>query len=193
MIRQATNVDIVTLLKSYGPIPEAAESDILSHVSRLHRAKGQRIIREGQVATSFFVVEHGMVRSFCQKKQAEVTLWFAYEGQIAVAISSFYLGNPSRETVECLEDCDLLSISGTDLQSLYAKHESLNTIGRRIAETYCNMLDERAYSFQVMSAAERYEALMANCPEVVRRAPLSHVASFLGMSQETLSRVRHSR
>ncbi len=178
--------------RNYGFISKAAEEDLLSKVKRVHRTKGHQIIREGQVATSLFIVESGMVRSFYQKEKSEITIWFAYEGQKAVSISSLFDNKPSRETVECIEDCDLLYISNKDLQELYGKYECMNTIGRKMVEEYCNILDDRVYSFQAMSATERYKDLMEYEPEIIKRAPLSNIASFLGISQETLSRIRHN-
>lgn len=179
-------------IKSYGFVSEPAERDLLSRVSRIHRSKGHRIIREGQMATSFFIVESGMVRSFFRKAKAEITVWFAYEGQKAVSISSLFDNKPSRETVECIEECDLLCISNKDLQELYQKYECMNTIGRKMVEEYCGILDDRVYQLQVMSATERYKDLMEYEPEIIKRAPLSCIASFLGISQETLSRIRHN-
>ncbi len=179
-------------IKSYGFVSELAERDLLSRVSRIHRSKGHRIIREGQLATSFFIVESGMVRSFFRKAKAEITVWFAYEGQKAVSISSLFDNKPSRETVECIEECDLLCISNKDLQELYQKYECMNTIGRKMVEEYCEILDDRVYQLQVMSATERYKDLMEYEPEIIKRAPLSCIASFLGISQETLSRIRHN-
>ncbi len=132
-----------------------------------------------------------MVRAYYKKGNAEITSWFAYEGQIAVSLAALSTGKPSYETVECIENCELLSISNNNLQALYQKHECLNTIGRKMAEEYCAILDDRAYQLQVMSAVERYKDLMEYEPEIIRRAPLSNIASFLGISQETLSRIRH--
>ena len=179
-------------IRAYGYVSEAAEKDLLSRVSLMHWEKGHRIIRKGQVATSLFIIKKGMVRSFYQKGITEITIWFAYEGQIAVSISSLFYGKPSHETVECVEDCDLFCISNKDLQELYARYECMNTIGRRMAEEYCSILDDRVYSFQVMSATERYKDLMEFEPEIIKRAPLSNIASYLGISQETLSRIRHN-
>lgn len=84
--------------RNYGFVSEAAEKDLLSRVSRVHRTKGHQIIREGQVATSFFIVESGMLHSFYQKGKSEITIWFAYEGQKAVSISSLFDNKPSRKT-----------------------------------------------------------------------------------------------
>ena len=179
-------------IKRYGSISKAAEKELLSKVSRVHYLKGHQVIREGQVATSFFLVESGMLRSFYRKGNREITTWLAYEGQIAASISSLFENKPSHETMECIEDCNLLCISNKDLQELYRQYECLNTIGWKLAEEYCSILEDRAYSLQVMSATERYKDLMEYDPEVIKRAPLSYIASFLGISQETLSRIRHN-
>lgn len=119
-----------------------------------------------------------MVRSFYKKGKTEITIWFAYEGQTAVSMSSLFDSKPSRETVECVENCDLLCISNKDLQELYGKYECMNTIGRKMVEEYCNILDDRVYSLQVMSATERYKDLMEYEPQIIQRAPLSNIASF---------------
>lgn len=178
-------------IRAYGYVSEAAEKDLLSRVSLMHWEKGIGLSEKDrwqQVCLSL----KGYGALILSKGITEITIWFAYEGQIAVSISSLFYGKPSHETVECVEDCDLFCISNKDLQELYARYECMNTIGRRMAEEYCSILDDRVYSFQVMSATERYKDLMEFEPEIIKRAPLSNIASYLGISQETLSRIRHN-
>ncbi|MDR2920865.1 MAG: hypothetical protein LBV72_16070 [Tannerella sp.] len=76
------------------------------------------------------------------------------------------------------------------MNELYRKYSEINTIGRKIVEDYCKILDQRIFTMQTMSAEKRYNDLIQNYPEVIKRAPLGYIASFLGISQETLSRVR---
>lgn len=185
------NTIFVEQFKHYGNISIEAELDLLSRIRHCHHHKGDKIIREGQITTSFFIIEHGMVRSFYRKGASEITNWFAYDGQKAVSIASLFDNKPSHETVECVEESDLLYISNKDLLELYAKYECLNTIGRKMVEEYCGILEYRAYSLQIMSAEERYKDLMTDEPEIIKRVPLRYIASFLGISQETLSRIRH--
>lgn len=180
-------------LKSYGHISEAAEKDLFSKINPIHCVKGHHIIKEGQIESSFFIVQSGMVRSYYHRNERETTIWFAYEGQSAVACSSLFDNRPSLETVECVEECDLIGIPNRELRELYNKHQCMNTIGRKIVESYYSILEYRIYSLQVMSATERYKKLMEAEPEIIRRAPLGNIASFLGISQETLSRIRHNR
>lgn len=178
-------------LKKYGRLSPEAESDLTACVRCVVKPKGSCLIRQGQTIPNFYVIRQGMLRSFLRREDGEeVTLWFAYEGQQFAAISSFFDRRPSHETIECLEDCELLYIEGRDLNALYLKHNDLNTIGRKVVEDYCKVLDERIFAMQTLSAEQRYRDLTLYHPEVIRRVSLGHIASFLGISQETLSRVR---
>lgn len=182
----------LSYIGKYGYINAEATEELLSRINCVNFEKGHKIIRHGQIATSFFFVVNGMVRAYYSKGDKEVTSWFAYEGQAAVAISSLFDNQPSHETVECIEDCELFYITNNDLKDLFRKYECMNTIGRKMVEEYCTILDDRVYQLQVMSATDRYKDLMTYEPQIVQRAPLSNIASFLGISQETLSRIRHN-
>lgn len=181
----------VNFMKRYGDITPEAEKDLRERVQSLQRAKGQTIIRTGQVASSCFLVESGMVRSYYQHGDKQVTIWFAAEKDFAAAASSLFNDQPSCETVECIEDSRFLYVTSRNVENLCRRYECINTIFRKMAEEYCIILNNRIYSFQVLSAAERYRELQETEPAVVQRAPLQYIASYLGISQETLSRIRH--
>ena len=132
-----------------------------------------------------------MVRSYYQHGDKQVTIWFAAEKDFAAAASSLYNDQPSCETVECIEDSRFLYVTSRNVENLCRRYECINTIFRKMAEEYCIILNNRIYSFQVLSAAERYRELQETEPAVVQRAPLQYIASYLGISQETLSRIRH--
>lgn len=186
---QNTNL-FINQLKTYGYISDEAEKDLEAKVQFISKKKGNYIIKEGQIVPSFFVIEKGMIRSFFKREGHEVTAWFGYEGQQFAAITSYFDNKPSHETIECLEDCEFQFITGKDMSELYRKYNDLNTIGRKIIEDYCKVLDERIFALQTMSAEYRYKDLIQHHPEVIKRVPLGYIASFLGISQETLSRVR---
>lgn len=174
----------------YGSLSNEAEKDLEAKVQFISKKKGSYIIKEGQIVPSFFVIEKGMIRSFFKRSGQEITAWFGYEGQQFAAITSFFDNKPAHETIECLEDCEFQFITGKDMTELYRKHNDLNTIGRKIVEDYCKVLDERIFALQTMSAEQRYKDLIQHHPEVIKRVSLGYIASFLGISQETLSRVR---
>ena len=182
----------VDFMRRYGTLTAEADADLRRRVQALQRTKGQTIIRTGQVASSCFLVERGMVRSYYQRDNKQVTIWFASENDFAASTSSLYNDQPSCETVECIEDCRFLYITNHDMQDLCRRYDCINTIHRKMAEEYCIILQNRIYSFQVLSAAERYRELQETEPAVVQRAPPQYIASYLGISQETLSCIRHT-
>lgn len=191
MISENPDSDLfIQRFKEYGTLSESAESDMASKVQCISKKKGSYIIKEGQIVPSFFFTVKGLTRSFYKREGQEITAWLGYEGQNFAAITSFFENRPSHETIECLEDCDFLFISGKDMNDLYKKHNEINSIGRKIVEEYCILLDKRIFALQTMSATERYNDLVKNDPEVIKRVPLIYIASFLGISPETLSRVR---
>ena len=103
---------------------------------------------------------------------------------------AFIAQKPGYEGIELLESCVLYSISYAQLQTLYRKYPALNLAGRLLTERYYLELEERTRSLQFQTATERYALLLAQQPGLLQRASLGHIASYLGISQETLSRIR---
>ena len=101
-----------------------------------------------------------------------------------------FSNNPSIENIQLLEDSVFHYISNQNLQKLYNKHPDLNTIGRKVAEEYCLLLENRIASLQVDSAEDRYRKLIKDFPNISQRVSLGHIASYLGITQATLSRIR---
>ncbi len=180
----------VNKLKQYGYIPDEIAKELDSKAQTISKKKGSYIIKEGQVVTSVFVIEKGLIRSFYKKEEQEITIWFGYEGLPFSASPSAFSTKPSRETIQCLEDCIFQYIPGKELEELYQKYKEVNTVGRKLIEEYCDMLIERNYAFQTKSAEDRYKDLIKYEPEIIKRVPLGYIASYLGISPETLSRVR---
>ncbi|MDR2955118.1 MAG: Crp/Fnr family transcriptional regulator [Prevotella sp.] len=183
----------IRLFKEYCHLSGEVERELNTKVQFLTKKKGSFIIKKGQIVSNLFIVEKGLIRSFYNKEEQEITVWFGYENIPFAAIASIYSNQASHETIQCLEDSVFQYISEKDLYDLYEKYPEVNTIGRKIAEEYCILLDERAFSFQTKSAEERYDALIKNEPEIIKRAPLGYIASYLGITQETLSRIRRKK
>ena len=107
-----------------------------------------------------------------------------------ISIKSFFHQVPSEEEVEVLEECTLLSISYEDLQYLFRTFPQFNFTGRVLLQEYYIMCEERNISLRRQSTKERYEDLFNSFPSLFNRVPLRMIASYLGMSAETLSRLR---
>ncbi|SPZ94201.1 Uncharacterised protein [Sphingobacterium multivorum] len=116
--------------------------------------------------------------------------WFGEENQIFGSILPVYTEKPSFENIQLLEDSEIYAISVDDLNELYRIYPELNLIGRKIAEEVCIILEERIMSLHTKSAVERYQSLIRLQPNLLNRINLGHIASYLGITQETLSRIR---
>ncbi|MGA0557227.1 Crp/Fnr family transcriptional regulator [Larkinella sp. VNQ87] len=152
--------------------------------------KGSQLITIGDVADKLYFIAKGLVRSYYFIDGKEVTSWLAAEDDFAVSSYSFFKQEPSFESVELLEDAELLFISYSDLQHLYQTHPSLNFIGRVLMEKYLLSAEERIRSLRMLNAEERYYIFCQQYPELCDRTPLKHIASYLGLSRYTLSRLR---
>ena len=153
-------------------------------------AKGVKLLQEGDVCKSMFYVEKGMVRQFYYKGGRDVTEHFSYEGRIVICIESFLKQNPSRLMVEALEPSMVYGIPHDEFLALVESDKEMSRLYRQILEHALISSQEHADSQRFENASERYVRLLKSKPEIILRAPMVHVASFLQMTPETLSRVR---
>ena len=160
----------------------------LCKIEKLNR--NHLLIKEGIIAHRIFFIINGSARTFYYHEGKDVTSWIYHEGQLITSWSSFYARTPSYENVELTEETTLCSISYNDLQSLYARYPKMQEFGRIMVEEQMIFLDYFFKGFMFMTAKEKYDLLLSIFPDVTQRVNLGHIASFLGISQETLSRIR---
>lgn len=182
---------LIAELKKYGNISPELEDELNSCIKIFQRKKGDFLLKQGQIKSSLFVIEYGLVRVFFKKGDKEVNTWFGMENELMGSILPIYSNRPSFEYIQILEDSIIYSISTDDLNDMYKSYPELNLIGRKIAEKLCEILEERIISLYTENAEERYNALISKTPEIVQRINLGHIASYLGITQETLSRIRN--
>lgn len=153
-------------------------------------AKGDVVLPEGETCRHMYFVEHGMVRQYYYKGGRDVTEHFSYEGRIVLCIESFLKQEPSRLIVEALENSRLYGIPYNKLHELADKNKEIELLFRRILEHMLISSQVHADSQRFENASERYVRLLNTKPEILLRAPMLHIASYLQMQPETLSRVR---
>lgn len=152
--------------------------------------KGDTALNEGEVCHDILFVAKGMLRQFYYKNGKDVTEHFSYEGCIVICIESFLKQEPTRLMVEALEPSIVYQLPYDKLQQLNETSVEINQFYRKILEYSLIVSQIKADAWRFETAHDRYNLLMDYHPEVIRRAPLSHIASYLLMTPETLSRVR---
>lgn len=163
---------------------------LASIITRKDMEKGEILLKEGQVSRNFVVVAKGMVRQFYYKNGKDVTEHFSYEGDIVICIESVLLQEPTRLMIEALEAGTLYLIPADEFLKLSKSSWEINFFYRKMLEYSLIVSQKKADSWRFETARERYLRLMETQPEVIKRAPLAHIASYLLMTPETLSRVR---
>ena len=174
----------------YCPLTPSAVEVLGSILVQMKFQKGETILKEGEVCSALYFVEKGMVRQYYYKNMKDVTEHFSFEGRIVFCIESFLKQEPSRLIVEALENSTLYAIPYDELHTLMVRNQEMEMLYRKILEHVAISSQEHADSQRFENASERYERLLREKPEIILRAPMVHIASFLQMTPETLSRVR---
>lgn len=153
--------------------------------------KGQMILRPDEVSRNIYIIQSGITRHYRHDlKGKSFNTWFSFEGDVVLALESFVNQSPSKEVIEVMEDCEFISIHHEDVLRLREKYHLMETLFRELIELYYIELEHRLYRIQTYSAQQKYEYLVEHKPHFLRRLPQNHIASFLGITKETLSRIR---
>lgn len=152
--------------------------------------KGELLLAEGEISHNLVLVGKGMLRQFYYKNKKDVTEHFSYEGNIVICIESTLKQEPTRLMIEALETSIVYLLPYNKLMALAEQSWEVNMFYRKVLEFSLIASQVKADSWRFETAHERYNKLMRYQPEVIKRAPLSHIASYLLMTPETLSRVR---
>ncbi|MDO1449813.1 Crp/Fnr family transcriptional regulator [Rhodocytophaga aerolata] len=151
------------------------------------------LLQEGKVCDRVYFIEKGLARAYYFMDGQEITSWFMKENDMIISVYSFFSQRISYENMELEEDSILISITNKDLQMLYRQFPEFNFFGRVLTEDYYVRSEERIISHRMQTAEQRYEALFKSSPSLFNRVLNKHIASYLGMSAETLSRIRKKR
>lgn len=182
---------LLAMLNSIYPMSEALTKDIIDISEIVAVNKKTVLLTAGKTSNTIYFIVRGAARVYyMDKKDDEVTSWFLFEGELLISVFSFFAGEPGFEFIETLEDCILISLNREKLNEFYTKHLEFNFIGRKLTEYYYIKSEKQTNDFRMLSAKERYEQLLATNPQLIQRVALGYIASFLGVSQETLSRIR---
>lgn len=182
------NIDDI-IAKLY-PLPEHSKIALKTIFKQMSYPKGHILLNADCIEKNVYFIKRGVVRAYANGASGQVTFWFGLEGALVLSMNSYISGKKSYESIELLEDCDFYEFNISELRSLYEGDVHLANWGRKLAEQELVKTEERLIAMQFKTAQERYADLMMSQPELLLRVQLGYIASYLGMSQVSLSRIR---
>ena len=178
------------ILNQLSPVSKSEIEILLSLLNKETIKKDDFILKEGSIAKKLYFLITGLVYCHYTKDDKQTISWFAKDGHFFTSMYSFVSQKHSYECIQALENCDLYSISYQNLQMLYKKYPTFDKIGRLLVEQNLIEVEEKMIAIQFKTAKERYYDLLEEEPYLLQKVSLSKIASYLGIRQETLSRLR---
>lgn len=166
---------------------ESALKDIINVIAVKKYKELQPI---GHTCRTIYYINRGIARIFYYKDEKDITESFSLENDIVVRVESLFKGIPSKKGIQVLEDAEIIAIDAQKLFHLYDQHHEIERLFRLIFEDCHVDMVQRLESIQFQTAKERYRQLLSDSPQIIQRIPLKYIASYLGITQVSLSRIR---
>lgn len=176
--------------RSLTTIPDEEWEWFASNLQERHLSKHDIWLQEGQLVHEYAFLVQGFMCSYYLRDNKKVIRDFYYGPSHIGSFSGMLSHAPSLYTIEALEDTVLLTLRHQSNKELFCRHSCWQEIGRLTAEERYKQKELREASFLLENPETRYRTLMATMPHIIMRAPQYHIASYLGISPETLSRIR---
>ncbi len=154
-------------------------------------AKNEHILEVGHRCNNLWFLKKGMVRKYHHENGKEITCWIHTENEIFTSLQSYSEQRPTSENIQACENTELISITRANAQEL-AKIPQFRSFSNALMEKAFVDIDVHTKAFNARDAKGKYEYLKQIAPEMIKRSKLGYIASILGISQETLSRIRKS-
>jgi CRP-like cAMP-binding protein len=183
------NTNLKEFISKYVNLSDVELEDITNKFKSKVVKKNNYLLRQGDTCKDLVFVQKGCLRLYYLKDDIEVSVWFAFQQSSAIEIYSFISENPSNYFLQAIEDSEVLSLSKTELNKLYQCHPKMQEMMRHFWEDVILNLINRFTALQKDSAEERYMDLL-NKPSYLETIPQKYLASFIGVTPTSLSRIR---
>jgi CRP-like cAMP-binding protein len=181
---------LIGTLNYFHPVSKGIEEFLQKNIHPCVFDKGKLLLKAGQVCENIYFIKKGAVRGFIKEGQKDITTWITAENELVTSISGLDKKNPAIENMQAIEECEMLALSYGDLQNLYGQFPEFNIVIRKLLQQYYQDAEKRAFIARLTNAESKYRYFISHHSNLVNRIPLKYVASFLGITLETLSRVR---
>lgn len=176
--------------REYGSLDINEWEKLSSCFQALSVRKGSLLLREGQICESVYFVNKGAIRHYFLKDGIEINTAFSFEHSFVSNTKSLTGQLPSDQFISAMEDSELIRMLRIDLFKVYAEIPAFEMIGRQMLQSMVIEQEARTALFMLYTPEERYQKLITEHAEILQRVPLQHIASYLGIARETLSRIR---
>lgn len=171
-------------------LPQVSLNKLLDIVTEVQFPKGHLLMHAEKVERHFYFIMGGLVRAYTQVGDNEITFWFGRIGDPVLSMRSYINRSEGYEDIELLEDSTFMKFSIEQLHALYNEDIHIANWGRKLAEIELVKTEELFISRQFKTASVRYQELIENNPDLIQKVALGHIASYLGITQVSLSRIR---
>ncbi|MEN9571859.1 MAG: hypothetical protein RL172_3090 [Bacteroidota bacterium] len=184
---------LLKALEHISPLGSKSQQCFLDAWQYISVPKDFTLLRENTVSDYFFFLDKGLARIYYYKNEKEITEWLATDQQFFLSITSFFERGPSHLIMHTLQPSQLYKIHHDDFMRLADEHHDVERLLRKMVTSSLILSQVRMDSIQFETAQQRYERLLRTSPQLIQRVPLSYIASFLGVTLETLSRIRSQK
>jgi CRP-like cAMP-binding protein len=181
---------LMQLLKHVHPISPAIGQYIIDHTDQVEVLSGEMLQESGSPSIYTYFIVKGDIRGFITEDKKDITTWISTEGELVSSISGIDGNADSLENIQALEECVLLRIANKTMHELYDLYPEFNIVGRKMLQSYYRDAEKRAFVVRLKSAEHKYLFFLEHYTHLSNRIQLQYIASFLGITMETLSRVR---
>lgn len=181
---------LIRYINSYAPLNEAAVDALKKLVVVEEYSKNDFILQPGQRCNKIWYLNKGMVRKFHLHDGNDITIWIHTENEFITSLQSYAQNLPSEEYLQACEDTLLIGLTRESSAKL-SVFQQFVTFSNKLMEQQFVQIDRHTREFNQRDARGKYEFLREIVPEVVKRAKLGHIASMIGITRETLSRIRN--
>ena len=181
---------VIETLNYFYPLSEGIKDYFRKHTYSCSFRKGKLLLKAGEACEHIYFIKKGAVRGFIKDGTKDITTWITAENEVVSSISSLDIREPAQENMQAIENCEMLALTYTDFQNLYVKFPEFNIVARKLLQKYYQDAERRAFIARVTKAEKKYRLFLTRYGHLANRIPLKYIASFLGITLETLSRVR---
>ena len=183
-------MNIDEILDKIYPLPDFSKNSLKNYISEVNHIKNFCLMEANKVVPYVYFIKKGIVRAYASTEDNDITFWFGSEGETVISMKSYVEDKPGYENIELLEDCEFYMLKTENLRKFFNEDIHIANWGRKFAERELIKTEELIISRQFKTALERYKDLIKHKPDLLKRVQLGHIASYLGITQVSLSRIR---